>query len=403
MFRLLDGLRIVEASSFVAGPTAGLYFAQLGAEVTRIDQAGGGPDYRRWPRAQNGESFYWENLNRGKKSIALDLGRTEGRMLCQRLAASTGLFITNFPADGFLAHKELQKLRPDLITVRVMGHADGRTALDYTVNAAIGAPYLTGSDELGDGPINAITPAWDFLTGAYVAFALLAALRRREQTGEGGEIRVALADVAIGAMANLGMLAECKASGKDRERVGNKIFGAFGRDFRTRDGERLMILAITQKQWRGLLSVLHLTEAVRAIEAELGVSFETDEATRYLHQDRLLPLVEAEVAQRESAELSAALEAAGCCFGPYRRMVDTMQDAGWVTENPMFQLTRNQTDLAYHAAGSFAHTPDAARPELKAGHSLGDHTTDMLKALLDMGQREIDDLLTAGVVQTNRA
>src|SRR5690349_25158889 len=100
MYDLLAGLSVIEASSFVASPTAGLYLAQMGAEVIRVDQIGGGPDFRRWPQAANGASLYWENLNRGKKSVALDLGRPEGRELLQALATSTGQFLTNFPADG---------------------------------------------------------------------------------------------------------------------------------------------------------------------------------------------------------------------------------------------------------------------------------------------------------------
>ena len=75
MYNLLPGLTVIEASSFVASPTAGLYLAQMGAEVIRVDQIGGGPDFRRWPVTDKGDSLYWENLNRAKKSVALDLGR----------------------------------------------------------------------------------------------------------------------------------------------------------------------------------------------------------------------------------------------------------------------------------------------------------------------------------------
>ena len=104
MYSLLSGLSIIEASSFVAAPTAGLYLAQMGAEVIRIDQIGGGPDFRRWPKAANGASLYWENLNRAKKSVALDLGRPEGRELLKALVVATGQFVTNFPVEGFLSH-----------------------------------------------------------------------------------------------------------------------------------------------------------------------------------------------------------------------------------------------------------------------------------------------------------
>jgi len=90
MYDLLKGLRVVEGSAFVAGPTCGLYLAQLGAEVIRFDSIGGGPDFRRWPLTEGGDSLYWEGLNKAKKSIAIDLGRPEGRELAQRLAAAPG-------------------------------------------------------------------------------------------------------------------------------------------------------------------------------------------------------------------------------------------------------------------------------------------------------------------------
>ena len=133
MYDLLKGLRVVEGSAFVAGPTCGLYLAQLGAEVIRFDNIGGGPDFRRWPLTEAGDSLYWEGLNKSKKSIAIDLGRTEGREIAQRLAAAPGeeggVFVTNFPVEGFLSFEKLSALRSDLICVRVMGWADGRPAV----------------------------------------------------------------------------------------------------------------------------------------------------------------------------------------------------------------------------------------------------------------------------------
>ena len=166
MYNLLSGLSVIEASSFVASPTAGLYCAQFGAEVIRVDQIGGGPDFHRWPVTAGNDSLYWENLNRAKKSVALDLRRVEGRELLQQLVVETGQFITNFPVDGFLAHAPLAARRADLVTIRIMGWADGSPALDYTVNNSVGYPMLTGA---GPEPVNHVLPAWDLLTGAYAA------------------------------------------------------------------------------------------------------------------------------------------------------------------------------------------------------------------------------------------
>ncbi len=104
MYDLLKGLRIVEGAAFIAGPSCGLYLAQMGAEVIRFDAIGGGPDYRRWPVTDAGDSLYWEGLNKGKKSIAIDLGRPEGRELAVALATApgdnAGLFLTNYPVTS---------------------------------------------------------------------------------------------------------------------------------------------------------------------------------------------------------------------------------------------------------------------------------------------------------------
>ena len=174
MYDLLKGLRVVEGSAFVAAPTCGLYLAQMGAEVIRFDNIGGGPDFRRWPLAENGSSLYWEGLNKGKKSIAIDLASPAGREIAQRLAAAPGedggLFVTNFPVEGFLSYETLKALRDDLICVRVMGWADGSQGMDYTINAALGLPLMTGPAD-DARPVNHVLAAWDLLTGAYCAFA----------------------------------------------------------------------------------------------------------------------------------------------------------------------------------------------------------------------------------------
>ena len=395
MYPLLSGLSVIEASSFVASPTCGLYLAQMGAEVIRVDQIGGGPDFNRWPKAPSGGSLYWENLNRAKKSVALNLADAEGRELLAALAAATGQFVTNFPVDGFLSHERLSARRADLITVRIMGMADGGPALDYTVNSAVGYPDLTGP---GPEPVNHVLPAWDLLTGAYGAFALLAALRHRDATGAGQEVRVPLSDVAIGTVANLGSLAEVVVGGANRERLGNTVYGAFGRDFVTRDGVRLMIMAITPRQWSGLVKVLELGTDVAAVEAARGVSFASDEGLRFTHRDALFPLVEARVAAWDYAALKAALDAVGGCYGPYQTMLDAARDPVLVGGNPIFGRTANPSGADYPAAGAFATIPQQPRGEPRPAPRLGQDSEAVLAERLGLPAGAIADLIDRGVV-----
>jgi 2-methylfumaryl-CoA isomerase len=397
MYPLLTGLSVIEASSFVASPTCGLYLAQMGAEVIRVDQIGGGPDFRRWPVTEAGDSLYWENLNRAKRSVALDLGRPEGRELLQALVRATGQFVTNFPATGFLAHDTLAAGRADLITVRVMGWADGSPALDYTVNNAVGYPMQTGT---GPDPVNHVLPAWDLLTGAYAAFALLAALRRRDATGLGGEVRLPLSDVAIGTVANLGSLAEVVTTGIDRPRLGNTVFGLFGRDFVTRDHVRTMIVVVTHRQWGNLVAALGLGEAIARIERARAVSFAADDGLRYTHRDALFPLFEAAIAARDHADLAAAFDAGGIVHSAYRAMHAAVADPALVADNPIFGASPNPSGKVYPAAGAFATMPGIARQPPAPAPRNGQHSEAVLAERLGLGAGTIAHLIDTGIVGT---
>lgn len=397
MYDLLGNLTIIEASSFVASPSAGLYCAQMGAEVIRVDQIGGGPDFRRWPVTAQNDSLYWENLNRAKKSVALDLGKPEGRELLQALVCATGQFITNFPADGFLAHEALAQRRSDLVTVRVMGWADGSPALDYTINNAVGYPMMTGA---GPDPVNHVLPAWDLLSGAYSAFALLAAIQRRSATGRGGEVRVPLSDVAIGTLANLGSVAEVLYAGACRPNLGNAVYGLFGRDFVTADGQRTMVVVVTPRQWSNLVAALGISDAVARIEAERGVSFAKDDGLRFTHRDALFPIFEAAIAARSHADLAAAFDAGGIVHSPYRTMLEAVRDPALVRDNPVFGHSSNPSGFDYPAAGAFATMPQQLRGAPRPAPYNGQHSEEVLAKQLGLSSGEIGRLIDAGVVGT---
>jgi 2-methylfumaryl-CoA isomerase len=401
MYDLLKGLRVVEGSAFVAAPTCGLYLAQMGAEVIRFDSIGGGPDFRRWPLSEAGDSLYWEGLNKAKKSVAIDLARPEGREIAQRLAAAPGedggLFVTNFPAEGFLAYDKLTALREDLICVRVMGWADGAQGMDYTINSALGLPLMTGPAD-DERPVNHVLAAWDLLTGAYCAFALVSALLARTRGQGGREIRAPLSDIGAATMANLGFVAETMLSGRQRPRMGNDVYGAFGRDFVTRDGEKLMLLAITPKQWSKALEVLGLAGEVAALEAELGVSFARDEGVRFTHRARLYPLFERAFAARTAAELTPAFDAGGVTWGAYQTLEAALEDRRLFKDNPLFQQIRHPSGLSYPAPGAMATIPQDARGEVRAAPRLGQHTDEVLSEVLKLSSGEIARLHDAGIV-----
>ncbi|MEZ5680781.1 MAG: CoA transferase [Erythrobacter sp.] len=403
MYNLLEGLSIIEASSFVASPTAGLYCAQMGAEVIRVDHKAGGLDYDRYMLTKEGRSLSWENLNRAKKSVALDLVSGEGRELLVELAAKTGNLITNLPEKSFLSHDAVAAKRPDLVSVRIMGWHDGRQAMDFTVNAASGYPLMCGPedwDEKTAPPVNQVLPAWDFITGAYCAFAMLAGLRHRDVTCEGSAIRVPLGDVAIGTMANSGALAEMRYRGADRERLGNAIWGAFGRDFRSRDGVRFMVAALTPKQWDGLVAAFDLGDAIAALEAELGVRFADGDGPRFENRHRLFDLFQSRAGETDWGDLASRLGAQGTTFERYRTMHEAANDAELVMDNPLFGPSpANPSGFEYPATRSFANIPGRDAGDPAPAPYLGQHTEEVLAERLGLASGAIGDLVDRGIAR----
>jgi len=402
VYKLLSDLSIIEVSSFVASPTVGLYCAQMGAEVIRVDHKAGGLDYDRYLLTSEGRSLSWENLNRGKKSVALDLRSGEGRELCVELARATGQCVTNLPEQSFLSHAALAEGRPDMISLRVMGWHDGRQAMDFTVNAASGYPLMCGPEEWDmetAPPVNQVLPAWDFITGAYCSFALLAALRHRDRTGEGSEVRVPLGDVAIGTMANSGSMAEMLYRGGDRERLGNAIWGAFGRDFRSKDGKRFMVAALTAKQWAGLVEAFDVADSIAALESKLGVRFADGDRPRFEHRHSLFDLFQGVAQQLDYAELEARMSAHGCTFERYRTMYEAANDPVLIDQNPLFGPSpANPSGFEYPATRSFAHMPEKEAGDPAPAPYLGQHSEEVLAQRLGLSSGAIGKLVDAGTV-----
>lgn len=405
MYGLLSDLSIVEVSSFVASPTVGLYCAQMGAEVIRVDQIGGGLDYDRYMQTAEGRSLAWENLNRAKKSVALDLRSAEGRELCVELARATGQLVTNLPEKSFLSHAAVSAGRPGMISVRIMGWHDGRQAMDFTVNAASGYPLMTGPEDWDQAtapPVNQVLPAWDFITGAYCAFALMAAVHHRTRTGEGAEVRVPLGDVAIGTVANSGAMAEMLYRGADRPRLGNAIWGALGRDFVSRDGKRFMVAVLTPNQWNAMVSALAIEAPVAALEAETGASFAKSDHNRFVHREALFAIVQEAAGRLDYADVADRLTRAGATFERYRTMHEAANDPVLVTDNPLFGPSpANPSGFAYPAARSFANLGGQAPADPAPAPYLGQHSEEVLAERLGLSSGAIADLIDRGIVDTS--
>ncbi|WP_158803753.1 CoA transferase [Acidisoma sp. L85] len=399
-YPLLAGIRVIESSAFIAAPLAGLTLAQYGADVIRFDLIGGGIDYNRLPMMPGGRSLYWTSLNKGKRSVAIDIRKPEGRDLLRALVTAPGpeggILLTNVPTP-WLLHKALVGARPDLISCTIEGNADGSTAVDYTVNCATGYPMLTG-DGTRAKPVNHALPAWDLACAYQAAFGLTAAILRRRATGEGSEMRLALSDVAFSAMSHLGVLAEAELLAEERRSIGNDIYGAFGRDFATADGERVMIAAVSARQWRALAETCGIAEAIASIEAALGVDY-SREADRYEGRDIIASLVKRWVEARSLAEIASEFDAGGVCWGQYRSVRELIADDARVsTASAIFDEIETSGVGRHRAAGATIRLSDMTRGETQPAPLLGAQTDEVLSEVLGLPQAAIGALHDRGVV-----
>ena len=402
MYDIMKNVRIVEGSAFVAAPLAGLSLAQLGADVIRFDMIGGGIDYRRMPRSQDTDSsLYWTGLNKGKRSIAVNLDDPYGRSLVQDLITAPGpeggLFLTNFFNVPWLAYSELTKKRSDLIKVSIQGNYDGTSAVDYTVNCAVGFPAVTGGGST-DRPVNHVLPAWDVATGLQAAFGLLAALMDRMRTNKGREVTLALSDMAFSVTAHLGYLAEAMVNQEQHPSIGNDLYGAFGRDFATADGQRIMVVAVSSKQWRALCRASGIEEGVQAIERELGLDLSQEEH-RFEARDRISALLAPWCAAQSQSGIAERFNEEGVCWGPYQSFLEMSRfDQRVSTDNPLFQFIQQPGVGRILAPGSPLAFADLERGEVRPAPIIGMHTDEVLTETLDLSAREIGRLHDAGIV-----
>ena len=401
MTGILAGMRVVEGSAFVAAPLGGMTLAQLGADVIRFDPIGGGLDATRWPVTADGKSLFWAGLNKGKRSIAVDLRSPLGKELLTDLITApgdeAGLLLTNFPAAGWLDFNKLTSRRSDLIMVNIVGNPDGSSAVDYTVNPATGFPWATGPSNLSD-PFNHLLPAWDAITGTLAATGLLAAERKRRVDGMGQFVRLALADVAFAMVGHLGKIAEVQINKHERPKYGNYLYGAFGRDFATKDGKRVMVVGLTARQWQNLVAAVGIADACVQVEKLLEVDL-GKEGDRFAARHVIGALIEPWVGSRTLSEVRKIFDAHKVCWGPYQTFAELVStDPRCSPINPMFAAVDQPGIGTYLMPGSPLDFSVSERVRPAAAPQLGQHTDEILAGVLGLSASEIGRLHDGGIV-----
>jgi 2-methylfumaryl-CoA isomerase len=401
MTGILKGMRVVEGSAFVAVPLAGMTLAQMGADVIRFDRLQGGLDAGRWPLAPSGQSLFWAGLNKGKRSIAVDMSRPEGRELITRTITApgedAGLFLTNLRVRGWMDYETLSQHRRDLIMVTLLGDRHGRPQVDYTVNPALGIPEITGPED-HDAPVASALPAWDLIAGHLCVSSLLAAERHRLRRGKGQEAVITLKDVAAATLGHLGMIGDAVVNETERGKSGNALYGAYGQDFPCADGRRVMVIGLTARQWKGLVETTGTGEAMAALARRTGKNLR-DEGIRWQLRHEITEILKPWFAARTAGEIGTLFDAAKLTWSEFRTIKEAVRDDPDLSpDNPLFTALKQPGLGTFPVPGHAACFNDLPRETPRAAPALGAHTEEILSDVAGLDDTEIAQLFDKGVV-----
>jgi crotonobetainyl-CoA:carnitine CoA-transferase CaiB-like acyl-CoA transferase len=331
--RPLAGVRVLDLSRVLAGPWATQLLADLGADVIKVEKPGTGDDTRHWgpPWHEHGDqkvAAYFLAANRGKRSVAIDFATDAGAELVRRMAADADVLVENFKVGGLkkfgLDAVTLRAAHPRLIYASITGFGqDGpyaaRAGYDYIIQGMGGLMSLTGlpDGEPGGGPVRAGVAVADLFTGMYAANAILAALYRRERTGEGATLDLALLDAQLAMLAN--QASNALVSGRDpgRQGAGHPNIVPY-QPFDAAD-QPIIIAVGNDRQFA------RLAEIVGHPEWAADPRFATN-AARVGARSELVPMIAEIVATRPAAEWLGQLEKAGIPAGPINSISQALAD-----------------------------------------------------------------------------
>lgn len=402
----LSHIRVLDLSRILAGPWAGQVLADLGADVIHVERAGVGDDTRSWGppflRDRDGEDTkeagYYLAVNRGKRSITLDLSKAEGQRIARELAARSDIVLENYKVGTLakfgLAYEDLKRVNPRLIYCSVTGFGQSgprrdQAAYDFMIQAMGGLMSVTGEadDKPGGGPQKVGVPIVDIMTGMYASVAVLAALARREVSGEGEFIDIGMLDVGVAMLANQAM--NYLVSGKAPRRNGNAHPNIQPQDvFACRDGK--LVLAVgNDGQFAKFCEVLG--------RADLA----TDERfaqnqNRVRNRSILQPIIVAELAKRNRNELILALDRAGVPCGPINSIPEVFEDPQVKHRGMLVEIPHPQAEKIAVVASPMRFR-EALLVHDRAPPLLGQHSTEILKEL-NLSEAQVAELRANKIV-----
>jgi crotonobetainyl-CoA:carnitine CoA-transferase CaiB-like acyl-CoA transferase len=386
----LSHIRVLDLSRIMAGPWAGQILADLGADVVKVERPGAGDDTRGWgppflkdkAGKDTKDAGYFLAVNRGKRSIALDLASAEGQRIVRALAARADIVLENFKAGALakygLAYDDLRAINPRLIYCSITGFGQSgprreQAAYDFMIQGMSGLMSVTGEADgkPGGGPQKVGVPIVDIMTGMYGAIAVLAALARRNETGEGEQIDIGMLDVGLSFLANQAMNA--LLTGKPARRSGNAHPNIQPQDvFKARDG--YLVLAVgNDDQFARFCDVLERPDLAR------DERFKSN-AARVRNNAILTPLISEILATRDRAHWVTGCDRAGVPCGPINTIPEAFAD-------PQARHRCMLIEIAHAVAGK---VPQVASPmrfkNAPLTHDrppplLGEHTEEVLREI----------------------
>ncbi len=384
----LSGYRILDLSRVLAGPWASQIFADLGAEVIKIERPGKGDDTRAWGPPfveESGLSAYFCATNRGKKSVTIDMGKPEGQALIKRLAERSDVVLENFKCGGLaklgLGPEDLLTLNPRLVYCSITGFGQtgpyrARAGYDFLMQGMGGLMSVTGAPE-GE-PMKAGVAVVDVFTGLYAANAVMAALLERERSGQGQHIDLALFDVQIATMAN--QVSSYLVSGEQPPRLGNAHPSIVPYQvFATADGH--IILAIGNDD-----QFARFADLAGAPELSQDERFAANPA-RVKHRAVLVPILETLLAARTTKDWTEALEKFGIPGGPINNFSDIDADPQVQARGIFKQLAPGLRGVANPMRFSRSEVQDDRPPP-----QLGADTSETLATVLKLSEDELQTL-----------
>ncbi len=396
--RPLEGIKVLDLSRVLAGPWCTQLLADLGAEVIKIERPGSGDDTRHWGPPWHGEgdkrvSAYFLSANRGKKSAAIDFARPEGAALVRKLAEDADVVVENFKVGGLekfgLDAASLRAANPRLIYASITGFGqDGpyadRAGYDFIIQAMGGMMSITGlpDGEPGGGPMRVGVAVVDLFTGLYTTIAVLGALDRREKTGEGAHIDIALLDTQLAMLAN--QASNALISGEDPPRQGNTHPNIVPYQPFDAADQPIIIAVGNNRQFARLAEMCGHPEWVS------DERFASNGA-RVANREAIVGLVSECIRHKPAAQWLKQLEAAGIPAGPINRIHQVLEDVQ-IQHRGMVR-----TIAGVPLIGAPIRIDDRRTDSELPPPGLGEHTEEVL-TYLGLGPDKLARLRSEGVV-----